>query len=329
MAAAAALRGRVSARGKAACAAAALLAACVLLPSPARADSWFVTVAGLGGEPDYEQRFSEEAQELERTLQAAGPATHVRTLAGSGATREQLLAALQDVAGHAHPEDDFILILIGHGSFDGVQYKLNLPGPDISAEAIAAACARIPSKRQLIVNTTEASGGSVAVLAHGGRAVIAATKSGTERNATVFARYFVEALQDSQADVNKDDAISALEAFEYATAKTAAFYESGKRLATEHAVFDDLGGQGPAVRAASADSGAGRLLASLTLVRLGAGAAVAATPEKRRLLARKQQLLERIDTLKYQRAALSPQEYRQSLTEALVQLAKVQQEIDQ
>jgi hypothetical protein len=319
----------VSARDTAARAVVALLAACVLLPAQARADSWFVTVAGLGGEPDYEQRFNEEAQELERTLQAAGPATHVRTLVGGGATRAQLLATLQEIGGQAHPEDDFILILIGHGSFDGVQYKLNLPGPDISAEAIAAACARIPAKRQLIVNTTEASGGSVAALAHGGRAVIAATKSGTERNATVFARYFVEALQDSQADVNKDDAISALEAFEYATAKTAAFYESGKRLATEHAVFDDLGGQGPAVRAASADSGAGRLLASLTLVRLAAGAAVAATPEKRRLLARKQQLLERIDTLKYQRAALSPQEYRQSLTEALVQLAKVQQEIDQ
>ena len=46
-----------------------------------------------------------------------------------------------------------------------------------------------------------------------GAAVIAATKSGTEKNATVFARYWVEALQDPTADVDKSESISAMEAF--------------------------------------------------------------------------------------------------------------------
>ena len=101
-------------------------------------------------------------------------------------------------------------------------------------------CDRIPARRQLVVNTTSASGGSVAALERPGRAVIAATKSGTEKNATVFARYWVEALQDPAADTDKSDSISAMEAFTYAAKKTAAFYDSQKRLATEHAVFDDM-----------------------------------------------------------------------------------------
>ena len=95
----------------------------------------------------------------------------------------------------------------------------------------------------------------VPVLDRPGRAVIAATKSGTEKNATVFARYWVEALQDPSADIDKSDSISAMEAFNYATKKTAAFYDSQKRLATEHAVFNDAGAGEP-VREAGDGQGA-------------------------------------------------------------------------
>ena len=301
----------------------------VLLPvaGTVRADTYFLNVAGLGGEPDYEQRFTGLAADLERVLGSGGPTHHVFTLSGAAATRAHLTETVELIAAQAKPEDDFVLTLIGHGSFDGQHYKFNLPGPDISAAALAQLCGRIGSKRQLIVNTTSASGASVAALEHGGRAVIAATKSGTEKNATVFARYWVEALQDPTADVDKNDSISALEAFQYATAKTAAFYESQKRLATEHAVFAD-NGQMSAVRVASTTSGAGRLLSSLVLVRMGAQNAAANDPAKRGLLAKKEQLEQQIDTLKFQRAAMSPQEYRQQLTEALVALAKVQEELE-
>jgi len=303
--------------------------ACVVLLAAgwARADTYFLTVAGLGGEPDYEQRFKEMAADLDRIFKSAGATNHVFTMSGKDATRSNFAAVMQVIAGQARPEDDFVLILIGHGSFDGQQYKFNLVGPDISAAGLAQWCDRIGSKRQLIVNTTSASGGSIAALARSGRAIIAATKSGTEKNATVFARYWVEALQDTTADVDKNDSISALEAFRYATAKTAAFYESQKRLATEHAVFTDTG-SASAVRVASTKKGAGRLLSSLPLVRLGAARAATSDPATRGLLAKKEQLEQRIDTLKYQRAALSPQEYKQQLTESLVALAKVQEELE-
>ena len=49
--------------------------------------------------------------------------------------------------------------------------------------------------------------------------VITATKTGTEKNATVFARYWVEALRDPAADTDKNETISALEAFRYAERK--------------------------------------------------------------------------------------------------------------
>jgi hypothetical protein len=297
-------------------------------PAASRAASYFVTVAGLGGDPDYEQRFEQWAGELDRVLKGAATDAQVVTLSGKQATRTQLTAALQRVAAEAQPDDDFILMLIGHGSYDGVQYKLNLVGPDISAAELAALCDRIPARTQLIVNTTSASGGSISALAGHGRAVIAATKSGTEKNATVFARYWLEALQDPGADLDKNETISALEAFEYAARKTAGFYESQKRLATEHAVFVDRE-HGPPVRAPSAQTGAGATLARLTLIRLGSSRSAASDPTKRGLLAQKDKLEQRIDALKYQRAALSPQDYKRQLTEALVELAKVQEALEQ
>jgi hypothetical protein len=306
---------------------AACLAVLFLAALPARAGTYYITVAGLGGEPDYEQRFTAMASDLDKLFKSSSPAAHVYTLSGAQATREHMAETLRLVVGEAKPDDDFVLILIGHGSFDGVEYKFNLPGPDISGAELASLCDRIPSKRQLIVDTTSSSGGALAVLERPGRAVITATKSGTEKNATVFARYFVEALHDPTADLDKNDAISALEAFEYADRKTIGFYDTQKRLATEHAQFEDTG-KGQPVRAASTESGEGLLLSNFTLLRFGAAQSAANDPAKRALLAKKEELESRIDTLKYQKAAMSQDDYRKQLTDALVQLARVQEELD-
>jgi hypothetical protein len=290
----------------------------------AHAATYYVTVAGLGGEPDYEQRFTASAKDLDRIFKTDSTA-HVFTLAGNQATAVQLKETLNAVSRDAKPDDDFVLILIGHGSFDGAEYKFNLVGPDITANEIATMCNRIPARRQLIVNTTSASGGAVQALERSGRGVVVATKSGTEKNATVFARYWVEALQDPAADTDKSDSISAMEAFTYATKKTAAFYDSQKRLATEHASFDDVG-HGESVREAS--NGQGALLSSFNLLRLGASQQAANDPAKRELLVKKEDLEQKIDTLKYQKAAMDPADYKKQLTDALLELAKVQEGLD-
>jgi len=293
---------------------------------PAQAATYYVVVAGIGGEPDYEQRFTAAAKDLQRIFTAARPAPHVYMLTGEQATRAHLGEMIGEVAGSATADDDFALILIGHGSFDGVEYKFNLVGPDVTAAGIATMCERVAARRQLIVVATSASGGAVQNLERPGRAVIAATKSGTEKNATVFARYWVEALEDPDSDTDKSDSISAMEAFRYATKKTAAFYDSQKRLATEHAVFNDTG-RGEAVR--EAGNGQGLLMSSFTLLRLGTSQQAALDPAKRALLERKDQLEQKIDALKYQKAAMDPDDYKKQLTEALVELAKVQEQLDQ
>jgi hypothetical protein len=303
--------------------------ACLLfLALPAWAGTYVVTIAGLGGEPDYDQRFQGNAKDLDRVFKAAGDQIHATTITGSDGTRAHLTQVLNQVATEAKPADDFVLILIGHGSFDGFEYKFNLIGPDISGDDLAELCDKIPSKRQLIVNTTSASGGSIIPLQKPGRAVIAATKSGTEKNATIFARFFVEALQDPAADTNKDDSISALEAYVYAAKKTADFYDSEKRLATEHAVFEDTG-KGDGVREASPQTAEGLMLSSFTLERLGTEQAAMNDPTKRALLAQKEDLEQKIDELKYQKAAMDESDYKQQLTQDLLQLAKVQEQLDQ
>jgi hypothetical protein len=302
-----------------------LLAATCALALNARAATYTVIVAGLGGEPDYEQRFAAAAKDLDRIFTAAGATSHVYTLSGPQATAAQFQNTMSTVAREAKSEDDFTLILIGHGSFDGVEYKFNLVGPDLTAAQIATLCDHISSRRQLIVDTTSASGGALKALQRPGRAVIAATKSGTEKNATVFERYWVEALQDSAADTDKSNSISALEAFSYATKKTAAFYDSQKRLATEHAVFNDVGAGEP-VR--EPGNGQGALVSNFTLLRLETSQQAANDPRKRLLLDKKDELEQKIDTLKYQKAAMNPDDYKKQLRDALLELAKVQQELD-
>ena len=308
-----------------------LALAAVLAALPAPAATFYVTVAGLGGEPDYEQRFTANANDLNKVFKAAAGA-HVWTLTGAKATKAQLAQVMGEVAREAKPEDDLVLTLIGHGSFDGTEYKFNLIGPDVTAAELAEMCDKVPAKRQLVVDTTSASGGAVAALQRPGRAVISATKSGTEKNATVFARYWIEALQDPSADTDKNESISAAEAFVYADRKTAEFYSSQKRLATEHPQFDDTG-RGEALRAVALTSGqsqgrAGSLMSTFTVVRIGTAQAAMNDPAKRDLLGKKEELEQKIDALKYQKAAMEPGEYKKELTAALVDLAKVQAELD-
>jgi len=280
------------------------------------ATTWCVTVAGLGGEQDYEQRFTAQAGEAQKLLRAAGPDIEVTTLTGADATKSALQTTLQSIAGKARPNDEFILFLIGHGTFDGTDYKFNMPGPDVSGTELAAMLDRIPAK-QLVVNGTSASGASVHALQRPNRTVVTGTKSGTEKNATVFPRYWIEALRDPAADTDHNEVVSALEAFKYAEAKTKDFYERNKRLATEHPTLDGGEPQGPVT--------AGRF----AVLRIGSMQKASQDPAKRALLDKREELEVAIDQLKLQKAAMPTEDYRRQLQALLLQLAKTQAELDQ
>jgi hypothetical protein len=303
------------------------LAIGLLATGALHASTFYVTVAGLGGETDYEQRFASQAQEIDKLLHASNSDAKVTTLYGPQATKTNVQNALAQIAHDAKPSDVFVLILIGHGSFDGYDYKINLPGPDLSGVELGALLDRIGCTRQLVVNTTSASGGSRAALEKANRVVITATKSGNEKNATVFARFWVEALRDPSADTDKNETVSALEAFIFAETKTAQFYETQKRLATEHPILEDTG-QGDGERKPSPENGEGLKAAQFPLLRIGAAQTAASTPEKKALLEKRDQLEEQIDKLKYEKAAMPADEYRKQLQDLLIQLAKTQAELD-
>jgi hypothetical protein len=298
------------------------------LAIPLSAANYYVTVAGLGGAPDYETQFSKWAGDLGKQFGAGGPDNHVLTLSGPGATRQHLEETLRQVAGEATADDAFALFLIGHGTFDSEEYKFNLPGPDITARELAGLLNKIPARRQLVVNMTSCSGATLEAFARKDRIVMTATKSGTEKNAPVFARYWVDALRDPAADTDKNGTVSALEAFNYAQRKTAAYFEAEKLLATEHATMSDTG-KVSGVRDPSAANGYGLLAAAFPLVHPQTESALKGVgPEKQRLLTKKEDLEAKIDRLKYEKAAMSPEAYKQQLTSLLLELARTQAEID-
>ncbi|HEX4137814.1 MAG TPA: hypothetical protein VHY84_24605 [Bryobacteraceae bacterium] len=284
----------------------------VVAATPAFSATYILTVAGLGGEPDYEQRFTMLASDTDKILKTGGQTDRiVETLKGPDATRVKMEASLNRIASQAKPQDAFVLMMIGHGTFDGAEYKFNLPGPDISGTEIAGLLNKIPAGRQLVVDMTSCSGGATSELKKENRTVITATKSGTEKNATVFARYWVEALRDPAADVDKNETISALEAFQYAEKKTAQFYTEQKRLATEHPQIDDQ-----------------QRASAFPLLKFGSASAVVTDPAKRELIAKKDDIENKIDALKYQKSLMAPADYTKQLTTLLLELSRTQAEID-
>ena len=93
----------------------------------------------------------------------------------------------------------------------------------------------------VFVNTASASGPFVEALSGPGRVVLAATRTGAEKFATLFGGPFVDAFAAEAADADRNGRVSVLEAFEYAKKQVAAEYQREGLLPTEHAILDDNG----------------------------------------------------------------------------------------
>lgn len=277
---------------------------------PASAATHFLVVEGRGGTQVYTERFRDQVERLLPALRrTAGDEALVRVVAGVEATSAQVKAALEEIARAVVPGDDLAVFLIGHGSYDGRSYKFNIPGPDFTDGQLKAWLDAVPAARQLVVSTTSSSGGALETLKSARRVVITATKNGRERNATVFGQYWVEAFSAASADTDKNESISALEAFRYAEDRVKSHYADNKRLATEH----------PQIQ--------GDLAGAFLLARLGSAAALARDPERRGLLAQREELERRIADLALRKDDMPQNEYLDALQDLLLQLAGLQQRI--
>jgi len=288
----------------------ALLALAAALP--AAAASQVLVVAGRGGEAQVEQRFTTWTQQVAKaSVTVTGDALLARGLAGEkDADREKILAALRTAAQNARAGDRFVLVLLGHGSFDGTDYRFNNWGDDLTGTELRGLLDRFPEGvAQLVVAGTSASGSLADSLASPRRVVIVATKSG-ERNAARFGGFWAEALGSSDADKDKDGDVTAQEAYEYANRKVTETFKTDAAIATEHA------------RLVGADPG------RFVVARLGAAALFASDAQLGAMRTQQEGIAQRIDQLRAQKAQLPEDDYYNRLEQVVLEMARLGQRID-
>ena len=264
-----------------------------------------LVVAGLGGEPAYEDAFQTYAKAAADSATAAGAT--VTLLTGEDATGAAIQQALADIAAVAVSEEAVVAHFIGHGSYDGEHYRFNVPGPDPTGEQLAAWLAPLPQRRLVILATS--AGGAALPLFADSVAVVSATRDGREVNAVAFPRFWSAALTDSSADTDKDGRVSAAEAFHYAESAVAAHYEGEGRIATEH----------PLLTGAAADFVLAKAAGAVKKPQVDAATAD--------LLERSETLTRRINDLKAKRRDYEMDEYFALLQELLLELALVEREL--
>lgn len=327
------------------CFLAVLLLLGALGPTPMQAqENRVVLVVGLGGDAEYRETFHGLAMDLKGALEAQGlPGRNIvylgerpqdyPDLIKARSTKEDLGRVLAELASSAGPDDRILTILIGHGSSQGGEARFNLPGPDLTPQEFAVMLDGLAPRTVGVVNTTPASGPFLEALSGPNRVVLTATRSAQERNETQFGGFFAQALTAGNSDLDKDGRISLLEAFQFAQAEVARYYEERNLLATEHSVLDDDGdGEGSSEPGPYGPDGilAGTFwLGSTPSASASALAAPAdvSDPELRRLMEEKAELERRIAELRGLKAQMEETRYEAELEELLVALALKNREI--
>jgi hypothetical protein len=279
---------------------------------PAAAATQVLVVAGRGGEAQFEQRFTTWTQQVAKaSVTVTGDALQARGLSGEkDADREKILAALRAAAQTAKAGDRFVLVLLGHGSFDGTDYRFNNWGDDLTGAELRGVLDRFPEGvSQLVVGATSASGSLADSLAGPRRVVIVATKSG-ERNAARFGGFWAEALGSSDADKDKDGDVTAQEAYEYANRKVTETFKTDAAIATEHA------------RIVGNDAG------RFVVARLGAAALFASDSQLGALRVQQEAIAQRIDQLRAQKGQLPADDYYSRLEQVALEMARLGQRVD-
>lgn len=319
---------------------AALTLATALLPTTTHAQNTHILlISGLGGDPQYTDafhgwlsRFADAATEKygvppERITYLGEKTDLDPTRIRARSTADNIRAAFAEIAAAMSPADELVVLMAGHGTFRNETARFNIPGPDLTADDMAALLGGLGDRRVTFVNTASASGPYVRALSGANRTIITATRTGRERNATRFGLHFVDAFAADGADVDKDARVSMLEAFSYALREVQRQYESANLLLTEHAILDD-NGDGEGSRELDDPDGDGALARSVFLRSLEAtGGDGAVTPELRALYEEKAAIEARIADLRRVKGQMTQERYEDELEELLVELALKNREI--
>ena len=306
----------------------------LLLPFAVRAQTHMLIVSGLGGDPKYTSSFKQWGTELADAARTRyglpdsevvylAEDTNGEKIAGKS-TKDEIESTLTKFRARAGAGDQLVIVLIGHGSpGEGGASKISLPGPDMTASDFARVLTPWSSQRVAFINLPSASGDFLPEIAAQNRVVITATKSGFERNESVFAGFFIAALSKDGADVDKDNRVSLLEAFRYAAAETKRHYEDASKIQTEHAQLDDAGDKRgtpePDARTQGALANRFYLNAGSAVARANGGAGDA---QLAALYRDKQGIEDRLDALRKRKGTMSATAYDDALELVLVDLAR-------
>ena len=307
-------------------------------------ETHLLLVVGLGGDPEYRERFHGWAMDVtsaavqrlglaeDRIIYLGERPDDAPSVIHDRSTLENMASTLAGMAGDAGPRDRILILLIGHGTGQGEDVQFNLPGPDLTPQGLDVMLNDFPTQTVAVVNTSPSSGPFVPVLSGPNRVVLTATRSAQERNETQFGGFFVEALKQDGSDLDKDGRISLSEAFEYARREVDRYYESQNLLATEHAQLDDDGdGEGSTELGEGVSDG--RLASAFWL---GSSSEVTTEgvvpdsitdPELLRLYEEKAELERRVLELRALRGQMEESRYEQELESLLVELALKSREI--
>jgi hypothetical protein len=282
-----------------------ILGACV--SGGLQAETRALIVAGLGGTQDYDLEFARHAKRLADHLQEVSG--DVTLLIGDSAGTDSVRTAFEALKGRLVPTDSLLFAYVGHGSWDGERFKFNVPGRDFTAGDLAGWLESARSTDQLVIVTGASSGAVQDVLAAEHRTVITATRSGEQRNATVFGGFFTAALEDDAADVDKDKKITVVEAFRYAESGIERYYSGEGEMTTEHPVT-----RGPEP--------------VLVLAVLVLDSQPEVDPALTHLITRRDALEHEIADLKSNKAAYETDDYFAELQRLLLELAMINSQLE-
>jgi hypothetical protein len=312
---------------------AAAIAIFLLAPVRSSGEQRFaLIVSGAAGGQEYASQYDRWTMALSKTLvetlkfdPALVTVLSETSKAPDASTAENVRRVIAAVASRMTADDVLFLLLIGHGTFDGTDAKFNLVGPDLESAEWSTLLKALPG-RVVLVNTSSASFPFLERLAGPRRIVITATDSPAQRYDTVFPEYFIRALTDPGADLDKNERISIWEAFAGASASVRRHYQQRGQLSTEHALLDDNGDGVGNEDTTPGDDGS---LASRTYLDEALPGARPTDEVLLKLLQRKVTLEAEAADLKIRRQFLPPAEYATEFERLMVELAQVSHDIRQ
>jgi hypothetical protein len=302
----------------------------LLIPTLAAAGEHYALImSGASGGAKYVDQQKKWCSDLGAALKTgfAFPDANVVVLGEDGngparATAENARRILTDLRRRVTAADVLLIVLFGHGTFDGDDAKFNLVGPDLSAAEWRALLDPIPG-RLIVVNTTESSFPFLDQLSRKGRVIITATDSVAQRYSTVFPEYFVRSLLNLSSDFDKDRRVSVWEAFTAASDGVKSYYEQKGQLSTERPLLDDDGDR--VGREAETPGEDGRVARTIFL---DPDAPPAGEDAEMAALGRHRAVLQsQLDDLRNRKDSMTAEQYQQELEKLLVQIARIDRRI--